>query len=174
MQWAGMIIASIGVTLVALAKNEDANQRASVRAAMFGIGAGFLFSISSLAYRAAGHAWGGDLWVGAAATLVTALSVQTLAMGAALLAFSPSTLRKVARARRASLVPGATGAIASACLFTAFALGPSAGAVKAVQLIDVVMAWGVSRRVFREPIAPRELIGGALTLIGILGVVLWQ
>jgi drug/metabolite transporter (DMT)-like permease len=173
-QWAGMALASFGVAIIALSGDGTGNDAASVRAAMFGIGAGLLFSVSSVAYRAAGHAWGEDLWVGAAATLVTALSVQTLGMGLALSVFSPATLDKVARAWRASFVPGATGAIASACLFTAFALGPSAGAVKAVQLIDVLMAWVVSRRVFRERIAARELIGGGLTLIGILAVVLGQ
>lgn len=170
-QWAGIAVASLGVVLAG-GGSQGADRGVSLRAAACGIGAGLLFSISSVSYRAAGLAWGEDGWVGAAGTLVAALSVQTIGMGVLMAALAPAALRGVARAWRASLLPGAAGATASALLFTAFALGPSAGAVKAVQLVDVLMAWAVSRKLFAERLSAVELAGGALLLIGVAAVVI--
>jgi uncharacterized membrane protein len=73
---------------------------------------------------------------------------------------------------RECLLPGATGAGASALILSGFALGPSAGAVKAVQLIDVIIAWGVSHRLFVERIRIGEAIGMAMIVIGALFVAL--
>jgi drug/metabolite transporter (DMT)-like permease len=170
-QWAGIVVASIGVALTSLG-GEGAPKVVSLRAAAYGMAAGLFFSFSSVSYRAAGLSWGEDLWVGAAMTLATALTLQTLGVGIGLALFAPQSLKGVFKAWRPSLVPGATGAIASALLFTAFAFGPSAGAVKAVQLIDVLIAWFVSRRIFKDHISPVELAGGGLVLVGVLAVVL--
>jgi drug/metabolite transporter (DMT)-like permease len=170
-QWAGIAVASAGVVLAG-GGGQGGDRGVSLRAAACGIGAGLLFSISSVSYRAAGLAWGEDGWVGAAATLVAALSVQTIGMGLLMALFAPAALHGVLRAWKASLVPGAAGATASALLFTAFALGPSAGAVKAVQLVDVLMAWVVSRRVFSERLSAAEIAGGALLLVGVAAVVI--
>jgi uncharacterized membrane protein len=68
-------------------------------------------------------------------------------------------------------VPGACGALSSALMFTAFSIGPSAGAVKAVQLVDIIIAMGVSRHL-RERIGLHEGVGIALILAGALAVVL--
>ena len=164
--WLGAAIGTGGVILMAHVSVD----RAAMRAALAGISSGLLFSFSAVAYRAAAHEWGGDGWVGAAATLFATLCLQTGGGAVLMLALAPRMLVDVLKAWRPSLIPGASGAIASACLFSAFSLGPSAGAVKTVQLVDVLIAWGVSHRLMRERISPTEMMGAGLVLAGALAV----
>jgi drug/metabolite transporter (DMT)-like permease len=164
--WLGAAIGTGGVIAMAHVSVD----RAALRAAFAGIGSGLLFSFSAVAYRAAAHDWGGDGWVGAAATLLATLCLQTGGGAALMLALAPAMFTAVLKAWRPSLIPGAAGAIASACLFSAFSLGPSAGAVKTVQLVDVLIAWGVSHRLMRERIGPVEMIGAGLVLAGAVAV----
>jgi len=166
--WLGGALGTAGVMLVAHVSVD----RGALKAALSGAGAGLLFSFSAVAYRAASHAWGGDPWVGAAATLSTTLAMQTFGGAVLLLIFVRGAMREVLTAWRPSLLPGATGAFASAGLFTGFALGPSAAAVKTVQLVDVAIAWFVSRRVFADVIRPVEIVGILLVLAGALCVLL--
>jgi drug/metabolite transporter (DMT)-like permease len=166
--WFGIVLGTIGIIVMT---HVSANREA-VRAALAGIGAGVLFSISSVAYRASAQAWGGDAWVGAAATLISTLVVQSLIGGVLMAIYVRPKLDIMLAAWRECLLPGATGASASALILTGFALAPSAGAVKAVQLIDVIIAWGVSHRLFVERIRVGEAIGMALILIGALFVAL--
>ena len=79
-------------------------------------------------------------------------------------------LRGVLTAWRPSLIPGGAGSISSALLLTAFATGPSVAAVKTVQLVDVLIAWAVSRHMFREKVAPWEVAGAVLVVIGATAV----
>ncbi|MBI1250439.1 MAG: EamA/RhaT family transporter [Alphaproteobacteria bacterium] len=162
LQWIGAIIATAGIALL----TRLSLTRAALWSALAGAGSGACFSLSSVAYRASTVAWGGDPWVAAAATLNATLATQTVLGGVLLAVFQPKVLAGAARAWRPSLVPGASGAFASALLFTAFAFAPSAGAVKTVQLADVLISWLVSRRIFREGLTPLELAGGALILGG--------
>jgi drug/metabolite transporter (DMT)-like permease len=166
--WLGIALGTIGIILMA----RVSINREALNAAFAGIGAGVLFSFSSVAYRAAAHDWGGDLWVAAAATLTATLIVQTICGGALMGMFQRPSLKLMISAWKPCLVPGACGAFSSALLFTGFAIGPSAGAVKSVQLVDVIIAWFVSRRMFRERIGLHEAIGMALILGGALAVVL--
>lgn len=170
--WAGIVVATLGVSLTALSGASGAlADREAVRAAGFGIASGLFFSVSSVCYRGGSLAWGGDPWVGAAAMLVAALAIQT-AVGGVLLAFlRPATLRAVARAWRPSIAPGAAGALSSALLFAAFALGPSAGAVKTVQLVDVLIAWALARRLWAERLSLSEWIGAGLIVAGAAAVI---
>lgn len=166
--WAGALIGTAGVIAMA----HVSVSKSAFNAALAGAASGVLFSFSAVGYRAAAFAWGADPWVGAAMTLSTTLTLQTLAGGALLLLIAPSELRALLKAWRVSIIPGAAGATASALLFTAFALGPSAAAVKTVQLVDVLFAWLVSRRIYRERIAWNEVIGAALVVLGALAVLL--
>lgn len=166
--WLGIALGTLGIVLLARVSVD----REALNAAFAGIGAGLLFSISSVAYRAAAHDWGGDGWVGAAATLTATLIVQTICGGLLMGLFQRPSLNLMISAWRPCLVPGACGAFSSALLFTGFSIGPSAGAVKAVQLVDVIIAWFVSRRMFRERIGLHEAIGMTLIIIGAMAVVL--
>ncbi|MGE3143109.1 MAG: EamA/RhaT family transporter [Hyphomonadaceae bacterium] len=160
--WAGAALGTAGVTLMARVSID----RAAVRAAWAGVGAGLLFAFSAVSYRAAALAWGPDPWIGAAATLAATLATQTIGGGALLAACAPKALAGVLRAWRPSLTPGAAGAFSSALLFTGFALGPSAAAVKTVQLADVLIAWVVSRRLMREETSAVEALGACLVVMG--------
>lgn len=165
--WLGAVLGTAGIALMAHVSID----RDALRAALSGAGAGLLFAVSSVSYRAAAHAWGGDEWLAAAATLTATLGVQTLGGAILLVAFARDALPTLLRAWRPSLVPGAAGAIASALIFTSLALGPSASAVKTVQLVDVLIGWLVSRRL-GELIRPMELIGAALVVAGAVAALL--
>lgn len=165
--WLGAILGTAGIALMAhVSVNRDA-----FRAALSGAGAGLLFAFSSVSYRAAAHAWGGDEWLAAATTLAATLGVQTFGGAILLLIFARDAMPALLRAWKPSLVPGAAGAFASALIFTSLAMGPSASAVKTVQLVDVLIAWLVSRRL-GEHIRPMELIGAALVVAGAVAALL--
>ncbi|MGE3304080.1 MAG: hypothetical protein AB7M12_13320 [Hyphomonadaceae bacterium] len=160
--WIGGAIGSLGIVLMA----HMSLNRAALHAAIGGSAAGALFAVSSVAYRAATQAWGGDPWVAAAMTLSVTLIIQTLVGMALMFAFARASLMLMFQEWRPCLVPGAAGAISSALLFAALSIGPSTGAVKSVQLVDVVFAWGISRRLFREHIRWGETAGIALVIAG--------
>jgi drug/metabolite transporter (DMT)-like permease len=167
-QWLGAAVGTVGIFAMAHVSID----RAALKAAASGIGAGLLFSVSVVAARAASQAWGPDPWLGASVALSATLLVQTI-VGAALMArLEPAKLALMVREWRQCLVPGAAGGIASVFIYTALATGPSAGAIKAVQLVDVILAWGVSHRLFKERVRITEAIGIALVLAGALVVVL--
>lgn len=164
--WLGATLGTLGVMLM----THISVDRNALTAALAGAGSGLLFALTSVAYRAAAHAWGGDPWIGAAAALSATLTLQTLGGGLLLFLFARSVYREVLAAWRPSLTPGGAGAISSALLFSAFAIAPSAAAVKTVQLVDVLIAWVVSRHMFRERVAPWEIAGAALVLAGAVAV----
>lgn len=166
--WLG---ASVGTAGVLLMTHVSVNRNA-LAAAMAGAGAGVLFAMTAVGYRAAALSWGGDPWIGAAAALSATLVFQTLLGGVLLYFQDPKALTEVFRAWRPSIVPGAAGSIASALLLTAFATGPSVAAVKTVQLVDVLLAWAVSRHMFRERVEPWEIAGAALVLAGAIAVLI--
>lgn len=166
--WLG---ASIGTAGVLLMTHVSVNRNA-LSAALAGASAGVLFAMTAVGYRAAALEWGGDPWVGAAAALSTTLALQTLLGGALLYCQDRRALREVFAAWRPSIVPGAAGSISSALLLTAFATGPSVAAVKTVQLVDVLMAWSVSRHMFRERVEPWEIAGAALVVAGAVAVLI--
>ena len=67
---------------------------------------------------------------------------------------------------RVSLGAGMLGAFASLFWFIGFALTPAAN-VRTLALVEVVMAQILSGRVFRQGIAPLQLIGMGLILAGV-------
>lgn len=166
--WLGATLGTIGIFLMAHVSVD----RAALKAAASGVIAGVLFALSSVAVRGASLAWGGDLWVASAIALVCNLSAQTIGGGVLMALAAPDKLKLMGQEWRACLVPGAAGGMASAFIFVAFAIGPSAGAVKAVQLVDMILAFAVSHRLFRERVRIIEVLGIALILVGALAVVL--
>lgn len=171
--WLGVLLGTAGVLLAGGGAKVPAMERAATfRAALFGASAGLGFAFSSVAYRAAAQNWEGDAWVGAGIALVVALIVQTGLGGLLLIVFSKGAVTKVMAAWRSSLVPGFTGALASAFWFTSFALAPSAAAVKTVGLVDVFFAWLVSQRLLRERLSGLEILGAGLILAGAVAVLI--
>jgi uncharacterized membrane protein len=166
--WIGAALGTLGVLLMAHVSVD----RTAFNAAIAGVSSGLLFSVSAVSYRGAAQVFGGDPWVAAAMCLVTALTIQTVGGALVMGSLARKALGNVLQAWKPSLIPGAAGAISSALLFSAFALGPSAAAVKTVQLVDVLIAWGVSHRLLRESVSRSEMIGAGLVLAGALTVLL--
>jgi drug/metabolite transporter (DMT)-like permease len=142
----------------------------SARTAGFGLACGTLFAISTVGYRGAELALvQGSFVVKGAFTLLLAQVVQTLMLCAWLLIRDRAIVVRVLRAWRVSLVAGFMGAAASAGWFTAFAIEPVAH-VRTLGLIELVFSYAVSRRLFRERLAPVELAGIVLLALGVAAI----
>ena len=142
------------------------------RPALLGLASGTGFAFAAVGYRGAALAFDGTTYlVAAAMTLAAALALQTAALGGWLLARSPATVAGVVREWRPSLFAGFMGAAASAGWFTAFAIEPAAN-VRTLGLIELIFAYVVSLKLFRERLSRLELAGMALIALGIIGVTL--
>ena len=142
------------------------------RPALLGLASGTGFAFAAVGYRGAALAFDGTTYlVAAAMTLAAALALQTVALGGWLLARSPDTVAGVVREWRPSLFAGFMGAAASAGWFTAFAIEPAAN-VRTLGLIELIFAYVVSLKLFRERLSRLELAGMALIAVGIIGVTL--
>jgi drug/metabolite transporter (DMT)-like permease len=142
------------------------------RLALLGIASGTGFALSAVGFRGAALALHGTPFLMAAAsTLLVAQCVQTLLLGGWLLLRNREVVVRVLRAWRASLFAGFMGAAASAGWFTAMAIEPVAH-VRTLGLTELLFSYVVSRRVFREHLERRELIGIALLTLGFIVVAL--
>jgi drug/metabolite transporter (DMT)-like permease len=165
-------LAAVGVMLLAAPSQAGIVKGVTSKAALLGIASGGMFAISAIGYRAAALAFAPGMPVLAAAcTLVFAQFIQSLMLGGYLWLTAPKVVIAVARAWRISLLAGFMGALASGCWFTAMALEPVAH-VRTLGLVELWFSYAVSRRIFRETLTPRELIGMLLVAIGVFGVTL--
>jgi drug/metabolite transporter (DMT)-like permease len=142
------------------------------RAALLGLGTGAAFAIAAVGFRAASLSLGLPFVASAAATLATALLVQSVLMTLYLRAREPGQIGAVLRLWRRSLLPGLTGAAASACWFTAMTLEVAAY-VRMLGLVEVLFGYGVAILALRERPSARERLGTALLVVAILGL-LWD
>ena len=142
------------------------------RLALLGLASGTGFALSAVGFRGAALALPGTPFLMAAAfTLLVAQFAQTLLLGGWLLLRHRDVVVRVLRAWRVSLFAGFMGAAASAGWFTAMAIEPVAH-VRTLALIELLFSYIVSRRVFREHLERRELIGIALLTLGLIVVTL--
>ena len=137
------------------------------RSGVLGIASGAGFALSAVAYRAATQLAGTPSWlVNAALTVVVAQLLQTLILGGWLWWRSRDVAVRTLRAWRVSLFAGFMGAAASAAWFSAFAI-QSVTYVRTLGLTEMLFTYVVSRRIFREKLAPREVAGMALIVAGV-------
>lgn len=131
-------------------------------AAGWGLLSAALFAVSGVGYRAASLSLAdGATIFRASSTLLLAISLQIVAMGAWMAAYRREALLATLRAWRPGLWIGAAGAGASACWFTAMTLEPAAH-VKALGQVELAFAALAAALYYREPPQPRELAGIAL------------
>jgi drug/metabolite transporter (DMT)-like permease len=142
------------------------------RPALLGLGTGGAFAIAAVGFRAASLSLGLPFAASAAATLVTSLFVQSVLMTLYLRWREPGQIAAVLRHWRRSLLPGLTGAAASACWFTAMTLEVAAY-VRMLGLVEVLFGYGVAVFAMRERPSARERLGTALLVVAILGL-LWD
>ncbi len=142
------------------------------RAALLGLASGGGFALSAVGYRGAALALpDASFLLAAACTLLAAQTLQTLLLGGWLLLRRLAVLLEVLRAWRASLFAGLMGATASAGWFTAVAIEPAAH-VRTLGLIELVFAWLLSRRLYREQLTSREFAGLLLLCLGLVSITL--
>jgi drug/metabolite transporter (DMT)-like permease len=144
----------------------------TARVALYGLASGTCFSFAVVGYRGGALALEGAAFAMAAAFgLVVAQVLQTVLLGAWLLQRDPAVVLAVARAWRGSLFAGFAGAAASAAWFVALAIEPSAH-VRTLGLVELLFAYVVSRRVFRERLRTNEMAGIVLLVLALATVTL--
>lgn len=137
-------------------------------AALWGLASGAGFALSAVGYRGAALQMPGvSPWMIGAWGVLFAQAAQSLLLGGWLALRAPQALRATVTAWRVSLVAGGTGALASLCWFTAFALTTAAN-VRTLGMVEVVFSYLVSHRLLREKIARNEQLGLVLVLAGLL------
>jgi drug/metabolite transporter (DMT)-like permease len=97
--------------------------------------------------------------------------MQTFILGAWIGIRNFRTIVEVCRAWRTSLVVGFFGAAASIAWFIAMTIEPVAH-VRTLALVELLFAYFVSRRIFRERLLRTEMLGVALLATGIAIVTL--
>lgn len=172
---AGVVMMSFERTTrhgVQLASSDQGGNRLSAiltdKALHVALGCAVSFAISFLTFREAALVIGEGtfLWRGGW-TVVLAILMQTVVIGAWLAWREPGLAAKLKPHVKMSVFIGTTSAIGSICWFTAFAL-ENASYVRAVGQIEVVFTLLVSALYYRERITFSEYAGIGLTLLGVL------
>lgn len=167
----GMVLATAGLFILGWPAGARLG-KGDWSAAGFGLAAGALFALSANAVRTAGHAAaGGSPWLGAAATLVLTQALQSAALGLWLRWRDPRSLFAALGQWRRSFGAGFFGFAASACWFSCFAVAPAA-AVNAVGVVEMPIAALAGRRLFRERLTARQILGGAMAACGVVACAL--
>ena len=142
------------------------------RPALLGLATGGCYAIAAVGFRAASLSLGLPFVVSAAATLVVSMAIQSAVVLALLRVREPGQVGAVAREWRRSLLPGLTGAAASACWFMAMTIEVAAY-VRMLGLVEVLFGYGVAIFGLGERPGRREQIGTLLLVAAILGL-LWD
>lgn len=165
-----IVAATAGVLLMSLPGPAAGSPggRDTAGAVALGLGAAALFAASAVGYRGAILALEGEGFVlRATFTLAGGLVFQTAALSVWLLWRERAVMVAILRAWRPSLLAGLMGAIASQLWFLAFAL-EAAARVRTLALVEILFAQVVSARIFRQRTRPREALGLALVVVGVL------
>lgn len=161
-----VVLATFGVVLTAW-KPGAVREAGSVRATLFGIGAGAFFAFAAVAFRGAITTLGdADFVLRATTVLAWSLGLQSVLLLAWMAAFDRQALVKSFGAWRGSVFAGFMGAFASQFWFIGFAL-TSAANVRTLALVEVLMAQAVARRLSERAPDRREIAGMGLIVGGV-------
>jgi drug/metabolite transporter (DMT)-like permease len=161
-----ILIATVGVVVTALRPGGE-KSFAELKPTVTGLVAAAAFALSAVGFRGAIITVPNVSFVTASSfTLVLGLFVQTLVLTIYLLWRAPDVLRGILGLWRPSMLAGFTGAFASQFWFLAFALTAAAN-VRTLALIEVLFAQAVAYYSFKQPIAPREIFGIVLIVVGV-------
>jgi drug/metabolite transporter (DMT)-like permease len=174
--WFGIALGLSGVMILSLAgrgfKPADLARATVQPAALAGLGAGFLFALTTVFIKLANQALSGpSLFVRALFVLVVMNTLQILMQGAFLAWREPRELRKAIITWRSSSWVGTLSAMGSACWFTAFALAEVA-LVRSVGQVEIVFTLLFSRFYLKETLKPGDIAGLVLVVCGVLVIVL--
>lgn len=161
-----IVVATVGVVITALRPGGE-KSFAELKPTILGLVAAAAFALSAVGFRGAIITVPGVSFVTAASfTLVLGLLAQTAILTIYLLWRAPKVLQAILGLWKPSLFAGFMGAFSSQFWFLAFALTAAAN-VRTLALIEVLFAQAVAYYSFKQPIAPRELAGIALIIIGV-------
>jgi drug/metabolite transporter (DMT)-like permease len=173
--WLGIALGLSGVMTLSLAgrgmKPGDLARATVQPAALAGLGAGFLFALTTVFIKLANQALTGpSLFVRALFVLIVMNTLQILMQGAFLAWREPNELRKAIVTWRSSAWVGTLSAFGSACWFTAFALA-EIGLVRSVGQVEIVFTLLFSRFYLKETLKPGDIAGLVLVVCGVLLIV---
>ena len=167
-----IIIATVGVTIMARKSNTAVPEESSWKPAALGILAGAFFAIAAVTFRGGILALGeAHFFVRASWTLTCGLGLQTMLLAAWMMSFHRDDWIKCLKAWRISIWGGLLGASASQGWFLGFALTAAAN-VRTLGLIEVLFAQLLSWRVFLSKSSKQESVGILLIVIGVAGLLL--
>tara|TARA_B100001093_G_C26715468_1_gene965435 strand:+ start:289 stop:1212 length:924 start_codon:yes stop_codon:yes gene_type:complete len=171
-----IVIGVIAVFLLSLAKNSLtlANLRGSLftRQTATGVASGAFLGFCTVAYRAAADSLDSDdLVVRASVTAAVSVLIQSILMGIWIYRLAPQQLVASIIYWRQGIIVGLSGAISTACWFTAFSLY-AVGPVRAVGQIELLLVLGISFFYFGERPSIKEIFAMLLLIISIVLVLL--
>jgi len=165
-----IVIATAGVVVMSL--RPGAVQTGGWRPTLFGIVSGGMFGLSAIGYRGAILSLQLDNFVMAATfTLAVGLIAQSILLSAYLAWRDPGVLKAIFKAWRQATFAGFMGALASQFWYLGFAIATAAN-VRTLALVEVLFAQAVSKFAFKQPTAPREILGIVLIVVGVV-LLIW-
>ena len=166
---AAIVIATAGVLVMSY---KPGGMAGGIKPTLIGLISGGMFALSAIGYRGAILDLGHPSFVMAATfTLACGLVLQAALLTAYLALRDRAVLTAIAAQWRRSLFAGFMGATASEFWFLAFALA-SAASVRTLALVEVLFAQAISAFIFKQPTSPREAVGMAMIVVGVV-VLLW-
>ncbi len=165
---AAILISTMGVIVISWPKNVAGSEAYSWRPALLGLASGSLFAFSAVGFRGAIKAIEAPNFVVAALScLFLGLAIQVFLLCVYLLLFNRETLKQIIVAWRPSLFAGFMGAFASMGWFLAFAV-ETAARVRTLALVEILIAQLVSRRMLKQGMSARDVVGIILMVIGVI------
>ncbi len=162
--WGGIAIGVAGVMVISFGGARLRLADIVQPAALCGLGAGFLFALTSIFVKAATfRVETPDKILAALIVLVAVQASQTIMQGCYVWWRERGEFIKVLRTWRVSGQVGVLAALGSACWFTGFATAPVA-LVRAVGQVEVIFTLAFGHFYLREPLKRTEVAG--LLLVG--------
>lgn len=169
--WLAIMVCVAGLVLISLAKTGLISSLWN-QSAVYGLGAGLCFALTSLLLRQASLSLGlDDPMFSAALTLMYMVTLQTIITLAWVARWRPGELTVIAAKWRPCLFVGATAVAGSVGWFTAMTL-ELAAYVKTLGQVEFLVSLLIAVYFFKERPSRLELVGMSLIVIGAVGILL--
>jgi len=170
--WLCLLLGFVGVVLMSKDPRTQSAKWLNLTV-YYGLGAGFFFGISGVAFRKASLALNLDSFVVSAwTTLACAVWFQLLILTLYLVARDRAQIVAVLQAWRVTSLVSLTSVLGSSGLFMALTL-MNAAYVNAVSQVELIFAAISSYYYFNERLNGRELLGAALIIISAITLILY-
>jgi len=167
---AAIVIATVGVLVMSY---KPGGLTGGVKPTVIGLISGGMFAISAIGYRGAIlNVSAGHFVMAATFTLACGLVLQAALLTIYLALRDRPVLTAIVGQWRRSLFAGFMGAFASQFWSLAFAIA-TAASVRTLALVEVLFAQAISVFVFKQPTSPREGLGMAMIVVGVI-LLIWS